>query len=107
MSIFSGLENIVRENCPLADYTWYGLGGNADYLIRPQNTEQLKAVILRCRENDLPLRMLGFGSNLLISDAGVRGAVLKLDSDEFCNFDFNGSTLVAGAGVNLNKLVLD
>jgi len=107
MSIFSGLENIVRENCPLANFTWYGLGGNADFLICPQNTEQLKAVVLRCRENKVPLRVLGFGSNLLVSDEGVRGAVLKLDSNEFCNFEFSGNTLVAGAGVNLNKMVLD
>ena len=107
MSIFSGLENIVKEKCPLASFTWYGLGGHADFLVCPQNTEQLKAVVLRCRENEIPLRMLGFGSNLLVSDEGVRGAVVKLDSDEFCNFEFSGNTLVAGAGVNLNKMVLD
>jgi UDP-N-acetylmuramate dehydrogenase len=107
MSIFSGLENIVKEKCPLAGLTWYGLGGSADYLICPRNTEQLKAVVLRCRENEVPLRVLGFGSNLLVSDEGVRGAVVKLDSDEFCNFEFSGNTLVAGAGVNLNKIVLD
>lgn len=107
MSIFSGLEDIVSEHCPLNKFTWYGLGGTADYLIRPKNTEQLRAVIQRCRENDLGFRMLGFGSNLLVSDEGVRGAVLKLDSEEFCNFSFDKATLVAGAGVNLNKLVLD
>jgi UDP-N-acetylmuramate dehydrogenase len=107
MSIFSGLENIVKENCPLKDYTWYGLGGAADYLIHPGNVEQLKAVILRCRENDIPFRLLGFGSNLLVSDEGVRGAVLKLDAEAFCSFEFAETTLVAGAGVNLNKVVLD
>jgi UDP-N-acetylmuramate dehydrogenase len=107
MSIFSGLEDIVNENCSLGSYTWYGLGGNADFLVRPQNTEQLKAVILRCRENDVPFRILGFGSNLLIGDEGVRGVVLKLEAEEFCSFEFTVNTLVAGAGANLNKLVLD
>lgn len=107
MSIFSGLEDIVREKCPLGEHTWYGLGGAADYFIRPKTTEQLKAVILRCRENDVPLRVLGYGSNLLIGDEGVKGAVIKLDSDEFCHFDFQETSLLAGAGANLNKLVLD
>ncbi|OQY05642.1 MAG: UDP-N-acetylenolpyruvoylglucosamine reductase [Planctomycetales bacterium 4572_13] len=107
MSIFSGLEEIVNENCPLAAHTWYGLGGAADYFILPKTTEQLKAVVLRCRENQLPLHLLGFGSNLLIGDEGVRGAVIKLESEEFCGFEFRDNTLLAGAGANLNKLVLD
>ena len=107
MSIFSGLETIVNENCPLDAHTWYGLGGAAEYFIRPNTTEQLRTVILRCRENQVPLRLLGFGSNLLIGDEGVQGAVIKLDSEEFCGFEFEGNTLLAGAGANLNKLVLD
>jgi len=107
MSIFSGLENIVRENAPLAGLTWYGLGGIADYLIQPQSAEQLKAVMSRCHENGIAVRVLGFGSNLLVSDEGVSGAVLKLDAEEFCKFEFNDNILTAGSGVNLNKLVLD
>lgn len=107
MSIFSGLENIVSENCPMRDYTWYGLGGNADYLIRPQSNEQLQEVLKRCRENNVPLRVLGFGSNLLISDEGVKGAVIRLENEAFCHSKFEGSTLTAGAGANLNKLVLE
>lgn len=107
MSIFSGLESIVNENSPLNQYTWYGLGGPADYLVRPKNIDQLRAVIQRCRDNNLGFRVLGFGSNLLVSDEGVRGVVLKLDAEEFCSYAFEGTTLIAGAGVNLNKLVLD
>ncbi|MHC4552338.1 MAG: UDP-N-acetylmuramate dehydrogenase [Planctomycetota bacterium] len=107
MSIFSGLESIVRENCPLSGFTWYGLGGDADYLIQPQSIEQLKAVMSRCYENGIPVRVLGFGSNLLVNDKGVAGAVLKLDAEEFCKFEFKDNILTAGSGVNLNKLVLD
>ncbi len=107
MSTFSGLETIVKENCPLASYTWFGLGGAVEYFIQPETTEHLRTVVLRCRENEVPLRLLGFGSNLLIGDEGVKGAVVKLDSEEFCGFEFEGNTLEAGAGANLNKLVLD
>lgn len=107
MSIFSGFETIVRENCPLAEFTWYGLGGNADYLIRPQSVEQLKELMQCCHENAVPVHVLGFGSNLLVSDDGVRGAVLKLDAEAFCEIKFEKNLLTAGAGANLNKLVLD
>ena len=107
MSIFSGLENIVKEKCPLAPYTWYGLGGPADYLITPQSREQIAEVLQRCREHQLPVRVLGFGSNLLVGDKGVRGAVIRLENPVFCEFKFEGTTLKAGAGANLNKLVLE
>jgi UDP-N-acetylmuramate dehydrogenase len=107
MSIFSGFETIVKENAPLKDLTWYGLGGNTDYLIHPQTVEQLKEVIQCCHENDVPVHVLGFGSNLLVSDDGVRGAVLKLDAEPFCRVQFENTTLTSGAGANLNKLVLD
>jgi UDP-N-acetylmuramate dehydrogenase len=107
MTIFSGFEDVVRENCPLADFTWYKLGGSADYLIQPKSAEQLKNIVLRCQDNDVPMYILGFGSNLLVSDEGVRGAVIRLDSDAFCQFEFNGATLKTGAGVNLNKVSLE
>ena len=83
MRIFSGLETIVKQDCPLSDYTWYGLGGKAEYFITPTTTQQLRNVVTRCNENDLPMRVLGLGSNLLVSDKGVRGAVIKLAGEQF------------------------
>lgn len=107
MNIFSGLEKIVEKKYPLGQDTWFGLGGSADYLIRPQNTDQLADVIRRCSENGINTYVLGFGSNLLIHDKGVKGAVIKLSGDDFSRVNFSGETLTAGAGVELNKIVLD
>jgi UDP-N-acetylmuramate dehydrogenase len=107
MNIFSGLEEIVKTDCSLREYTWFGLGGKANYLITPQDTKQLKTVVLRCSENNLPVNVLGFGSNLLINDEGVRGTVIKLDGAEFAETKFEDEWVTAGAGASLNKLVLD
>jgi UDP-N-acetylmuramate dehydrogenase len=106
MSLFSGLEEIVETNYPLARKTWYGLGGPADYFIRPKTTKQLKKVVERCRENGIRIHVLGFGSNLLISDEGVRAAVIKLDTEEFTQIHFDGQEVTAWAGAELSKLVL-
>ena len=106
MNIFSDLEKIVETNYPLANHTWYGLGGPADYFIRPQNVDQLKDVALRCNENKIPIYVLGFGSNLLISDEGLRAAVVKLDSDQFKKVEFDGDQITTWAGADLSKLVL-
>ncbi|HIJ67552.1 MAG TPA: UDP-N-acetylmuramate dehydrogenase [Planctomycetes bacterium] len=107
MSIFKGLEPIIKQNCPLADYTWFGLGGNAEYLITPTTVNELQRVVKRCNENDLPMRVLGFGTNLLVSDEGVRGAVIKLQEQDFGKSRFNDDYLTVGAGAGLNKVVLD
>jgi UDP-N-acetylmuramate dehydrogenase len=107
MTIFNGLEEIVERDHPLAPHTWYRLGGPADYFIRPRNIEDLKEVIRRCNEQHLRMYVMGFGSNLLVSDEGVRGAVIKLDGPEFGRTEFEGEQIIAWAGAELSKLVLD
>ncbi|UCF16675.1 MAG: UDP-N-acetylmuramate dehydrogenase [Phycisphaerales bacterium] len=106
MAIFGGLEEIVETNYPLAKRTWYGLGGPADYFIRPNNTEQLTEVVQRCNENGIRMYVMGFGSNLLVSDAGVRGAVIKLEAKQFAQVEFGEREVTAWAGAELSKLVL-
>ncbi len=107
MNIFSGLEEIVETDYQLAKQTWYGLGGPADYFIRPKTTEQLKEAVLRCNENRIGIHVMGFGSNLLISDDGLRAAVIKLQAEQFAQIEFNGREVTAWAGAELSKLVLE
>jgi len=106
MSTFSGLENIVKIDYPLAKRTWYGLGGVADYFIRPESVDQLKEVLRRCNENNIRMHVLGFGSNLLIGDKGVRGAVIKLDSEQFKTTEYGAEQVTAWSGTELSRLVL-
>lgn len=107
MNIFSGLEQIVEKDYLLGENTWFGLGGKAEYFIRPQTVDQLADVVKRCTENNMPVRILGFGSNLLVRDQGVKGVVLKLDSEAFCKIEYDEFSLRAGAGADLGKLVLE
>lgn len=107
MNIFSGLETIIQRDVPLKEHTWYALGGNAEYFARPQTVEHLQTLIRRCAENQVPARVLGFGSNLLVSDQGVRGVVIKLDQPAFTDVVFEKNKVRAGAGAALSKLVTD
>jgi UDP-N-acetylmuramate dehydrogenase len=106
MNSFSGLEEIVETDYPLARRTWYGLGGQADYFIKPKTVEQLKDVVRRCNENNIRIYVMGFGSNLLISDKGLRAAVIKLEDEQFAQIEFDGEEVTAWAGAELSKLVL-
>ncbi len=82
--------------------TWFHVGGRADRLARPRNTEELT----RCLELDPELRILGEGANLLVDDAGVGGLVVSLQTDGFRSTEFDPSGVVrAGAGVALPRLI--
>lgn len=107
MNIFDDLAEIVERDHPMAPHTWYRLGGPADYFIRPQTVEQLQDLVRRCSDNHIRVHVMGLGSNLLISDEGVRGAVVKLEGSVFGAAQFDGPHLTAWAGAELSKLVLD
>ena len=107
MDIYSGLEQIVETNYRLARHTWYGFGGQADYFIRPKTVEQLKEVVQRCNANNIGIYVMGFGSNLLINDDGLRAAVIKFEGDEFAQTQFDGERITAWAGAELSRLVLN
>ena len=106
MSIFSGLEQIVKTDYQLARRTWYGLGGPADYFIRPKTIEQLKEAVDRCNENGIRIYVMGFGSNLLIGDDGLKAAVIKLEAEQFAEIKYEDQEVTAWAGAELSKLVL-
>ncbi len=67
----------LTANAPLAPLTWFQTGGAAEYLFRPADADDL-AALLRAVPMDVPLTLLGAGSNVLIRDGGIKGIVIKL-----------------------------
>ena len=106
MKLFTGLEKIVKEDYPLAPRTWLKLGGPAAYYIEPSTVEELSDVVRRCRENEIPMYVLGSGANVLIDDAGVTGAVIHLGREHFGKTSAAEGGLRANAGADMGKLVL-
>src|ERR1041384_4427923 len=85
--------------------TWFGIGGGAERFCVPQSVSDLK----RCLEIDPGLRVLGEGANLLVDDDGVSELVVELSSVAFTDVEMDAKTgrVVAGAGADLSKLVVD
>jgi UDP-N-acetylmuramate dehydrogenase len=103
-----GLEDfadITKPNEPLAPYTYFKLGGPAEALVQPRSRDELKAVLKRCTENQLPLRLLGGGSNVLVRDEGVRGVVLRLNAPVFTALRVEGKRVHAATGAALPALI--
>lgn len=103
---FEGLEPIVRENEPLAPHTWYRIGGPARWYIEPRSIEDLQRAASICTQNEIPTYVLGLGANLLVSDNGVNGAVFRLSDEAFRKVRIDGNKVTAGAGVDMQKLIL-
>ena len=61
----------LRQDVPLGDFTTWKVGGAADFFAEPESSEQLEALVHWGRREQLPLRFIGAGSNLLISDEGL------------------------------------
>jgi UDP-N-acetylenolpyruvoylglucosamine reductase len=75
----SELPSGVQSDFPLARLTTIRTGGNAEYFARPESVERLQQLLAWAAQNELPVAVVGSGSNLLVSDSGVPGLVLKLD----------------------------
>ncbi len=89
---------------PMSKRTSFKIGGPADIFVSAQTREELSIVIKLTKEQNIPLTVVGNGSNLLVSDKGIRGVVISLDGD-FCSLQCIGSNkIVAGAGTMLSHL---
>jgi len=100
-----GFEHIVRQGELLGPHTWFGLGGPAEYFAEPNNTEELAALVQRCANEGVAVRVLGGGSNLLVRDEGVRGMVLRLSAPAFQDIKVSRQQLTAGGGARLGHVV--
>jgi len=105
MHALDAFADIVKPNEPLAPYTLLKVGGPAEMLVQPRSREELAAVVKACFRQNVPVRVLGGGGNLLVRDEGVRGAVLRLSEPAFTQITVEGRRVRAGAGAPLSGLI--
>ena len=92
-------------NAPMKEHTSFKTGGNADILINPKDNEAVKAVLTFAKENNTPLTVVGNLSNMLVSDNGIRGIVLKT-AGGLNDISLSDNVITAGAGVSLARLCI-
>lgn len=99
-----GTECFIRPQVSLADFTSYRVGGLAQWYVAPRNWEELQATFEWFRGQDIPLLLLGAGSNLLISDRGIPGLVLSTRYLRRTHFDPETARITASAGEPIARL---
>ena len=98
----AGLPRVERD-APLGALTTFRVGGPADWLLRAQNAAEVRAALAAARADGLPVTMLGGGSNVLVSDTGVRGLVIRMHGGEARAV--SDSIVRADGGLTINGLV--
>jgi UDP-N-acetylenolpyruvoylglucosamine reductase len=97
-------ESILRLNESLAKKTTLRVGGPADVYVEPASERDLARLFRFCSQADIPITVLGRGSNLLIRDGGIRGVVVRLFQPCFSDIKVSGPYLKCGAGASLKEV---
>ena len=100
-AIFAGCTAKPLLKCePMAKHTSFRIGGPADLLAQPADEAELASLLKKAKEHQVPVTLIGNGSNLLVRDKGIRGLVIKL-SNAFGQIAVQGNTITFGSGVSL------
>lgn len=104
---YDGLKNRIKGevliDAPMKQYTTWKIGGPADCLVLPKDAEDIAAAIRFAAEHEIPYRVIGNGSNLLVLDGGIEGMVIRV-GESISDFTIDGTLLTAGAGCILARM---
>jgi len=103
--LFDSFQGAVREEVPLAPYTWLQLGGNAKYFAEPTDVEQLQGLVCLANAKGVAIRVLGGGSNILVRDRSFDGLVLHLSAPAFEKTSVEANQVKCGGGTRLAHLI--
>ena len=93
----------AKENVPLSELVSFRVGGPASFVLQPKEEASLCRALDLCRDEGIPVILLGNGTNVLPSDEGFEGLILQLSGDGSAPV-FEGDRVIAGAGCSLTAL---
>ncbi|MDD2376952.1 MAG: UDP-N-acetylmuramate dehydrogenase [Clostridia bacterium] len=95
----------IRYNEPMSKHTTMKVGGAVDIMVVPDTVDEIINVIKYSEENNIPIKVIGNGSNLIVSDLGVEGIIIKLTSN-MSNVNIDGEYVIAIAGTSMPKIAV-
>lgn len=100
------LGSDVEYDAPMCKYTSFKAGGKASLLITPDSISSLREIIIACKNIGIEYYILGNGSNILVRDGGIDGAVIRLGADVSKITLLDGNTILAEAGASLKSICM-
>jgi UDP-N-acetylmuramate dehydrogenase len=92
----------IRYNEPMSKHTTMRVGGPADIMVLPNTVQEIIDVINYAKENNIPVRVIGNGSNMIVSDLGIEGIVIKITSN-MSDVTVSGEYITCAAGAGMPK----
>lgn len=100
----AGIGCKAERDVPMSKYTTFRIGGNASVMLTPLNDEQLVSIIKECKKENIKPFILGKGSNMLISDDGLKTVVINMCRPEPSIELVNGDTIICDSGMTMSKV---
>jgi len=93
----------IKYNEPMSKHTTMKVGGPVDIMVSPDTVDEIIDVIKYAKENSIPVKVIGHGSNIVVSDLGVEGIIIKLTCN-MSDITIDGEYLIATAGTSMPKI---
>ncbi|QDT06779.1 UDP-N-acetylenolpyruvoylglucosamine reductase MurB [Rubripirellula lacrimiformis] len=106
MTFPDDLNHLIRNDEPLGPLVWLGIGGPAHYFAEPVEEAEIERLVAAAAAANLPVRILGDGSNVLVRESGVDGLVISLSAAATSGMSIDGTRMTAGAGAKLSHAVI-
>ena len=99
-------EEKIKINEPMKMHTSFKIGGPAEFFVKVSTLEELKNILRFCKDNKIPVTVIGNGSNLLVTEKGIKGVVIKLELKEIeiNNINSEKRKITVGSGVPIGLL---
>ncbi len=105
MSQFDEFRKFLRRDVPLAMHTLLQLGGAAEFFAEPTTQDELISLVKQCRNESVPIRVIGGGTGILPSHEGTSGVIISLADPTFCEISIQGNKVTAGAAARLGRMI--
>ena len=104
LTIKNSLQKLIQQDCiqvvePLSNHTYTKTGGSADILVSPKSIQEVEKVSQFAFKHKIPITILGHGSNVIVSDKGIRGITILMV--HLKDVKIEGNTLTVGSGASL------
>lgn len=104
-SLLNLIKGKIYKDYEIKNITTFKIGGKVDYLVIPEDYEDIRLTLRFGKDNNIPVYLMGNGSNLLVSDSGIKGIIIRISKENFIKKEIKNNFIKSESGVPLYELI--